>query len=219
MLRTVILALLLSNALGGLFGKPLDIVFLLDVGEPMRDSAEFVVAGARLAAFELRNNDRVAIVSYSSGAKVRTGLTNDTSRMERAFQSCIRTRTTGIGQSKLHDALLKSIGEFKEKLAPDRNRVIAVITNDSGDDRDGMARDLIAKAKDKGVAIWFFLIASPFSEPGGQGWRLSRIPYPDVHAAAQRLTPLASETGGTVSVKDPNGYVLRQIVEVCRGKE
>ncbi len=216
MIRAVTLALLLASNLAGLFARPLDIVFLLDVGDTMIRPAEFVVAGARLATYEFQNDDQVAVLSYSSGVKVRSGFTNDASHIERAFHSCIRTRITHGGQSGLYDALLMAIGHFSESADPSRDRVIAVITNNNGMSSSDVAREVILKARAKGIVVSFFLVASPFSSSGSAKWNVPRAPYPDVHVAARKLAPLASETGGNVFIKDPNGYVLRQIIEACR---
>lgn len=216
MIRAVTLALLLGSNLAVLFARPLDIVFLLDVGDTMIRPAEFVVAGARLATYEFQNDDQVAVLSYSSGVKVRSGFTNDASRIERAFHNCIRTRITRGGRSGLHNALLTAIGHFSERPDASRERVIAVITNDNGMSSSNVAREVIVKAKAKRIAVSFFLVASPFTDSGAARWNVRRVPYPDVHLAARQLAPLASETGGNVFIKDPNGYVLRQIVEACR---
>lgn len=219
MIRGVTLALLLACNLAGLFARPLDIVFLLDASDAMIHPAEFVVAGARLATYEFQDDDQVAVVSYSSGVKVRSGFTSDASRIERAFHSCIRTRITRGGQSGLYQALLTAIGLFSNRADPSRDRVIAVITNDNGLSAKNVVRDVISEARAKQAVISFFLVASPFSDVGTARWNLPRVPYPDIHLAAQQLERLASETGGKIYIKDPNGYVLRQIIEVCRGEE
>ncbi len=219
MLLRICTSLLCFATLAAGKSKPLDILFLLDVSQNMSGPTDFVIAGARLATFELGQSDRVAVVTFSSGPKTRVGFTGDGQKIEKAFGNANRTVVRLSGKVRLYDALCAAIDQFPAMPDPNRKRVIAVITNDVDRGSTRGPTDVIREAKTRGVAIWGFLIASPYARRFQQKNGHPGVPYPDVHAAAQQLEPVAGATGGKVSIRDPNGYVLREAIAACKGEE
>jgi len=197
---------------------PLDILFLIDVSENMSRPADFVIAGARLATFEFRPGDRVAVVSYSSKAKTQTGFTGEAQEIEKAFGKSNGALVRLSRKAHLYDALFSSIEQFPSTPDLNRKRVIAVITNDVDHASACEPADIIREARARGVAVWVFLIASPYASRIQQKNGHPGVPYPDVDFAAQQLEPIAKGTGGKVSIKRPDGYVLRQAIADCRGE-
>lgn len=217
--RISFLALLIAGYAFGQPGRPLDIVFLVDVSQNMADPSAFAVAGARLATFELGPNDRVAVMSFSSGTKAQTGFTSDAGEIEKAFGKCARTIIRRPGKLCLYDALAVAIEQFPAEPDRSRKRVIAVISNDVDRGSKRGSAEVVREAQAKGVALWGFLMASPFPEPFQRKDGYSGVPYPNVHFAAAQFEPIATATGGKAVIRDTNGYVLRYAITACKGEE
>jgi hypothetical protein len=188
----------------------IDVLLLLDVSETMFGPDRFIASGARLATYELEANDRVAVLSFSSGVKVHLGFTADTAKIDEAFWKATRTLVRSVRARRLYDALITAIEQFPKADSSNAKRVVAIITNDVDHASLHNSGELIREAKERGVAIWSFLIANPYSDPAHVRNGYPRIPYPDVQFAADQLRPIAVETGGKTSIHDMNGYVLRR---------
>lgn len=202
-------------------GQPgaINVVFLLDVSETMFGPDSFIASGARLATYELESNDRVAVLSFSSGVKVDSGFTADTGKIDEAFWKATRTLVRGNPARRLYDAVITAIEQFPKADSSNAKRVVAIITNDVDRASVHNSDEVIRKAKERGVAIWAFLIANPYSDSAHVRNGYPRIPYPDVQFATDQLRPIAAETGGKASIHDMNGYVLRQAIAACKGKD
>jgi hypothetical protein len=139
--------------------RTFDILFLIDVSENMSRPADFVIAGARLATFEFRPGDRVAVVSYSSKAKTQTGFTRDAQEIEKALGKSHAGLVRLSSKAHLYDALFSSIEKFPSTPDLNRKRVIAVITNDVDHASAREPAEIIREARGRDVAVWVFLIA------------------------------------------------------------
>jgi uncharacterized protein (DUF58 family) len=192
-----------------------DIVFLVDVSQSMLGTDRFIAQGARLATYELEPNDRVAVMTFSSSAKLHSGLTSDAGKIDEAFRKAIRTTVSGTGGRRVYDAVFAAFDQFPMAGSPNAKRIVAIITNDVDLGSRHTSGEVIEAAAARGVAIWVFLIADPFSDPSRVQY--PRIPYPDVKFAADQFRPMTMKTGGSVSIRDLNGYILRQAIAACKG--
>jgi uncharacterized protein (DUF58 family) len=204
---------------GAVFAKAdgVDVVFLLDVSQTMFGPDRFIASGARLATYQLESNDRVAVLSFSSGVKLDSGFTAETGKIDAAFWKATRTLVRSNRARPLYDALITAIEQFPKGDSLHSKRVVAVITNDVDHASVHHSDEVIREAKERAVAIWAFLIANPYSDPAHVRNGYPRIPYPDVQFAADQLRPITAETGGKASIHDMNGYVLRQAIAACKG--
>jgi hypothetical protein len=217
--KSCLLPLLFAGFAFAQTSSPLDIAFVLDVSRNMDRTMNFVAAGARLATFELGSDDRVAVISYSSGAKLQTGFTSDGTKIQEAFNAAIHPAIRRSGKLCLYDAVSLALEQFPA--APDaaRRRVIAVITNDVDQGSRRTPADIIREAGARGVAVWGFFIASPAPDIARSKVAHREIPYPDAGFAARQLQPTLNKTGGKAVVVDTNGYILRRAIAVCKGEE
>lgn len=213
------LLLLFASCASAQTDSPLDIAFVLDVSQNMTYTMNFVAAGAHLATFELTSSDRVAVISFSSGATIQTGLTSDTAKIEKAFNAAIRPTFRRPGKLCLYDAVSLALERFPATPDSGRRRVVAVITNDVDQGSTCTAADIIREAGARGVAVWGFLIANPYPAELRQKGGAPHFPYPDVHFAVQLLQPTFNKTGGRMLVVDTNGYILRRAIAACKGEE
>ena len=109
-LRTCCLLWFITGASAQPMGA--DIVFVLDVSENMLGADSFIARGARLATRELRSNDRVAVMSFSSGVKVHLPFTSDKEKLDDAFRKATRTSFRWTGARRMYDAVLTAINQF-----------------------------------------------------------------------------------------------------------
>ncbi|WP_321476394.1 vWA domain-containing protein [uncultured Paludibaculum sp.] len=197
--------------------KALDLVFAVDVSESMAEPGRFIREGARLAAYELAPQDRVAVIGFSSSAKLHAGFTSDPKAIDIAFRRATAPLVRKSGQLRLYDGVFAAIEQFPAYGDADRTRSVAVITNDLDGGSSHEQVELIRRARSKGVGIWVFLIGNPdrgLPQPNGGH---PQVPYLDTRFAADHLRPLSDETGGKVMTLDGNGYVLRRIIAACKG--
>lgn len=194
---------------------PFDLVFVLDVGKSMAEPAKFIREGARLAAYELTPDDRVALLSYSSSTTKQLDFTGSPEKLRDAFWKASTRSAKNSGPLVLYDSIFAAIQMFPRQADGRRRRFIAVITNDTDRASRHQPGELVRESKERGIAILIVLIknSQAMAQPGHP-----RNAYPDVSQAAKELRQLAEETGGDILFKDMNGYVLRQTLAACREK-
>lgn len=209
------IGLILGAAIAANAETPLDLIFVLDVSQNMLEPGRFVVAGAHLATFELNADDRVTVMSAGPDVEWHSGPTSDSGEIERAFQRA-QPRTFGSrGKARLYDAAWRAIERFPAAQGK-RRRFVILITNDADRGSNHAADELTRESKAKGVVIQAFLIRNQHLDPSRHNTGYQRMPYPDLQSAAEQLRSVTNPTGGTVSVVDMNGYVLRQAIAACK---
>ncbi len=198
----------------------MELVILLDVSEDMSLPATFIGEGAHLATLELGANDKVAVMSFASSVKPISGFTADTRRIEEAFKKATQTMIRPRATRRLYDAVFAAVEQFQIPSSASTKRIIAIITN--GVDRGSIHTpdEVVQAATERRIAIWAVLIASPYPADLSE-MRSGRpgIPYPDVKFAARELHPMTAKTHGRVTIRDLNGYVLRQTIAICKGED
>jgi len=198
-------------------GKPVpfDLVFVLDVSPNMAEPSAFIREGARLAAHELTPDDRIALLSYSSSITRHLEFADSRGQFANAVWRATSRSIRKSAPRLLHDSIHAAIQMFPTTPNVHRRRAIAVVTNDADQGSSHEPTALIQDANRRSVAIWVFLVKDPQSvKPIGS----RHNPYPDIANVVKEIHQLANETGGEVVLKEPNGYVLRQIIEDCRAK-
>jgi uncharacterized protein (DUF58 family) len=186
-----------------------DAVFVLDLGQSMIYVQKGLASGARLAAFELSPEDRVAILGFSSEFKTFLPLGQHLQEFDTAFRDASSRPAGRRGTSRLFDALLGAMALFPVAKDTTRCPVVFAITNDEDRGSTHGGADVVRAAAAKGVVISFVLIRNPIP--------MVRARYPDVDAAAGRLREVAVPTGGNVVVRDFSNYILRQLVASAHG--
>jgi uncharacterized protein (DUF58 family) len=199
----------------------LDIVFVLDVSPTMIEPERAVAAGARLASFELSAADRIGLMTFLSRTSTILPPGSPSGDLAIAFQRATQSVVERRGLPKLLDTLVEAISGFAVA-ADDRRRVIAAITNQTDRASKHTAQEVIQQARLKNIEIYLVLMAKPsgpkIDSPYPPVPRVT-VPYPDVDGAAVQLRPIAEKTGGKLSLRDPNGYVLRKVLSELKGTD
>ncbi len=155
---------------------PLDLVLLFDVSGSMDNFVAQVAATAELAMKELREGDRVAVMSFNENTRLLLRLTPDLDRLVRTVRERVLTGDFDGGT-----ALLAGVDDAARYLlstarGPNR-RAIIVITDNVGQrsrresivvsnlwEADATVHALVMTSRAQTAWKWYFRIAAPYAE-------------------------------------------------------
>jgi VWFA-related protein len=180
--------------------EPLDIVLLFDISESMGPSIQKVAASARLAMAELRQGDRVAVMSFNTGVWTEAPFTTDLDGLGARLVQRIR-ETRFAGGTYILSAVDQAAKYLLHQPAAHRRRAVLIFTDDEGYgatspkvptrdlwDADAVLSGLIIPA-DRGVA-----------------------PFALTVSGDDYVEKVAAETGGEVVKADPPGPAFRDML-------
>jgi hypothetical protein len=195
----------------------LDLVLLFDVSTTMAATQEALKEGAHLATYELSENDRVAVMSYSNKSKTVLDFKNDPALIEEALQKVNPPLFRNSDLQSLNDALFEAFKQFPQRPEPERKRVVGIITNNADRGSTRQESELINAAKAKNITVWIFLVQNPKPSKSRLSGAQKQSSYSNVQLAEKRLEPFAEEMGGGARVTETNGFTLRKVLAVCKG--
>ena len=140
---------------------PLDLAILLDTSSSMSDKLATVQEAAVGFASHLRSGDRVTVVSIKDSARVLHDLDGDVAGACDAIR-----KTAASGGTALYNSIYTTIRQMQKVHASDegqvRRQAIAVLTD--GDDTTSLVTfdDLLALAKQAGIAIYTIALKSQY---------------------------------------------------------
>jgi Ca-activated chloride channel family protein len=140
---------------------PLDLAILLDTSSSMSDKMTTVQEAAIGFASHLREGDRLSVIGINDSARTLHPLDGDV----KGACAAIRRATAG-GGTALYNALYTTIKQMQKVHAADdgdiRRQAIAVLTD--GDDTTSLVSfdDVLALAKQAGIAIYTIALKSPY---------------------------------------------------------
>ncbi len=188
-------------------------VFLLDVSDSMIEIQREVAAGARLAMYDLRPEDRVALMTFSSRVKVNLSFTANTNQIADAFFKATRLVIEDRRGVRLYDAILTALAQFPYEEVAAHKRVVIVITNDVDAASMHSATEVVREANAKKTTVSVILAANP--NPSRIDDSVNPLvrthPYPNVNFAGEQLRPMVIGTGGQISIRRVTGYLLREL--------
>lgn len=199
--------------------QPLDVVFVIDVGHQMAEWHPQLVAGARLASYELSLDDRTAVVAASSSPKVVIGLNSKRDELSRAFQKSAVSIWAQKDKPRLFDAVALAIKIFP---AADRTRkrFVIALTNTADTQSVSAPTHIIEQARKSTIAITFVVIAPSGSTYGDPQLNIPRrIRHFNEDAVARSFRLIADRSGGEVFVLNLDGYVLGKVIAHLKGAD
>ncbi len=139
---------------------PLDLAILLDMSSSMSDKMTTVQEAAIGFASHLHEGDRVAVIGIRDSARTLHDLDGDVQGACEAIR-----RTTAGGGTALYNALYMTIKQMQKLHEADgnvRRQAIALLTD--GDDTTSIVSfdDVLALAKQAGIAIYTIALKSPY---------------------------------------------------------
>ena len=139
---------------------PLDLAILLDLSSSMTDKLATVQEAADGFASHLHQGDRVTVIGLRDTARTLHPLDGDLDGARQAIR-----HTTAGGGTALYNALYTTIKQMQKVHAEDgdvRRQAIAVLTD--GDDTTSLVSfdDVLALAKQAGIAIYAIGLKSPY---------------------------------------------------------
>jgi VWFA-related protein len=139
---------------------PLDLAILLDMSSSMSDKMTTVQEAAVGFASHLHEGDRVSVIGIRDSSRTLHDLDGDVKGACEAIR-----RTTAGGGTALYNALYTTIKQMQKVHAADgdlRRQAIALLTD--GDDTTSIVSydDVLALAKQAGIAIYTIALKSPY---------------------------------------------------------
>ena len=139
---------------------PLDLAVLLDTSSSMSDKIMTVQEAAIGFASHLREGDRISVIGINDSARTLHPLDGDVKGACEAIR-----HTTAGGGTALYNALYTTIRQMQKVHATDgdfRRQAIAVLTD--GDDTTSLVSfdDVLALAKQAGIAVYTIALKSPY---------------------------------------------------------
>jgi VWFA-related protein len=111
--------------------EPVSLVLLLDVSGSMKKYIDQVAAVARDALRYLRYGDRVAVMVFSKGSRVRLDFTSDFDAVAADLRKVTWEDRLGSGTA-INDALIDAAKYINEKSGESGRRSILILTDDLG---------------------------------------------------------------------------------------
>jgi Ca-activated chloride channel family protein len=167
---------------------PLDLAILLDTSSSMNDKMSEVQQAASGFAGTLRDGDRVMIVDIKDATKVLQSLTSDVEAAKAAIAA-----TTAKGGTALFNGVYLTLKELMKQRGPaEEIRRQAIVVLSDGEDTASLVSfdDVMAQAKESGIAIYTITLRSPYQ------MQLAQTAGPRFHSDAEfSMKALAHETG------------------------
>ncbi len=157
--------------------SPLDVVLALDISGSMVQSARRVADGAMTALDALKRDDSMAVLAFSSRARVMQSWTDDTTALATAIRDAVDRITRVESGTRLFDAVSSAISLFHNSRDPLRRRAILVISDDRDESSKISTSELRRSLLDSN-AILDLVMTYPLEPSGNQGiWRIG-LPIP-----------------------------------------
>ncbi|PYR66877.1 MAG: hypothetical protein DMF87_19880 [Acidobacteria bacterium] len=139
---------------------PLDLAVLLDMSSSMSDKMATVQEAAIGFASHLHDGDRISVIGIRDSARTLHELDGDVKGACEAIR-----RTTAGGGTALYNAIYTTLKQMQKVHAADgnvRRQAIALLTD--GDDTTSIVSydDVLALAKQAGIAIYTIALKSPY---------------------------------------------------------
>jgi len=147
---------------------PVDVLLLLDVSGSMRVHVQKVASAAHEALAVMGDQDRVGIMLFDSGTKLRLPLRQDLNEVERKLDEVVR-KDPFNGGTDINGALLEAAAYMEREGRKQARHAIVIVTDDMAARCD---QDRVMTALDKADAVLMVILAPAFmgvpgSSPGG----------------------------------------------------
>lgn len=170
---------------------PLDLILLFDTSGSMKPKVQQVAAAAREGVHELRDGDRVAIMTFDTRTRLVLPFTDDLDRVERAIRRDVMGERFGGGtfiQSAVSDAARK----FMQEPRTERRRAILIVTDNMGQ-RTRRESTVIRELWEADALLTALVVSGG---PMQTMYRINTILNPSLIALHVGVRGIAAKTGG-----------------------
>lgn len=193
------------------FGResvPLDLVLLVETSAArLERGTRDLYWGLQMIVLELRPVDHVALISFASGLRSKTTLTDDPETIRDSIAKVLHDLMEAGGErAKIYDALLAATGVFPTPGREFRHRAVLVLTHNGEDPSEAKVEAVTtaflgAQAVLEGLVVEHLIYELPASTgtpfPGVP--RMKKHVLPNLHS----IDPIVKATGGDVLYYDP----------------
>lgn len=170
---------------------PLDLILLFDTSGSMKPKVQQVAAAAREGIRELRQGDRVAIMTFNTRTTLVLPFTDDLDHVERAIRGDVMGERFGGGtfiQSAVSDAAKK----FMQQPRTERRRAILIVTDNMGQ-RTRRESTVIRELWEADALLTALIVGGG---PMQTMYRINTVLNPSLMALHVGVRGIATKTGG-----------------------
>jgi VWFA-related protein len=192
---------------------PVDLILLLDVSRSMQPHVERVASAAHQALGVLGDQDRIAILVFDRGTRVRMPFGNSREEAETALQRVVDNESFE-GGTDITKALLDASNYMARNARPEARRAIVILTDDQTElDRDEAG---VQRALERSNSVLSALIApdalhtgtrrrSPFGDGFMEELERRGMLPPEFKDFARDMTAPRTRSAGTADIARQSG--------------
>ncbi len=204
-----------SQAIVALRGneEPLDLVLLIDVSGSMRLAPQKLRAASQEAFGELRNGDRIEVVTFNNRSRVVLPFTENLGAVDGALDE-ITTGRFG-GGTYIHQAIDDTAQNLMNEQKTGRRRAILIVTDNVG--RRTISEQRVVRDLWEADAVLMGLV---FHQPGFETRRAIAAviaPYALINAG-RGMGGIAAKTGGATIDAEKTGSAFTQAMHRIRSR-
>ena len=192
----------------------LDLILLFDISSSMRSQVARIASAARDAFHELREGDRVSVMTFTSRATVVSPFTTDLESVEHDIRGILNRRFRG--DTQIREGIYEAANYFLENGRSQRRRAILIITDNFG----GHKRSEAAVVSNlwEADAVLSGIVVPPWTPAGVPNGRFGPIGGRIVARMFAGIDGIAQKTGGDALHSDDPGAALTQLMHRIRSR-
>ena len=187
--------------------QQLDIILLFDTSGSMHNQVARTASAAREALHELREGDRVSLMTFTSRANLVSPFTTDLDSVEHDIRGIINRPFRGSTQ--IREAIYEAADYFLASGRSQRRRAILIVTDNFGGHRRSEAA--VVTNLWEADAILSGIVVPPRRPRGAPADPIAKLMFAGIDAIAQK-------TGGEALHSDDPGTALWQMIHRIRNR-
>jgi VWFA-related protein len=190
--------------------EPLDLILLFDISGSMRSNVARVAASGRTALAELREGDRIAVMTFNRGSRLVAPFTDDLDAVERSINAVVDGRFGG--GTHILAAVDDAAQYFMDQPRTQRRRAVLILTDNMGQ-RSKMPGGVVNHLWEADAVLSGLLIRSGVETALATA---SMVTNPLVLALREGMQGVAEKTGGDSIKADDPGEGFRDMLQRLR---
>jgi VWFA-related protein len=191
--------------------QQLDLILLFDASGSMRNQVARIASAAREAFHELREGDRVSVMTFTTGATLVSPFTTDLDSIERDIRGILNRPFRGGTQ--IREAIYEAANYFLASGRSQRRRAILIITDNLGGHK--RSESAVVTNLWEADAVLSGIVVPPRRPRRAPKDALAELLLEKMFAG---IDTIAQKTGGEALHSDDPGSELAQVMHRIRNR-
>ncbi len=187
--------------------EPLDVILLFDISGSMRPNVEKVAASSRLAFAELRQGDRIAIMTFHSRSRLVAPFSEDLEAVARIIQIDVMGGKFR-GGTRLLAGIDDAAKHFLDEPRTQRRRAIVIVTDNFGT-RSRRVSTVVHRLWEADASLSGLIIRDGFATAMRT---VAGVTNPLALTLREGFDSVAEQTGGDAIKADDAGQAFRELM-------